>query len=99
MRTPASLNTSVTARLRAELHHAIDETDDAAVLQALLTLAAKAQPLAPDLFEDHAVKLEDLSPAVRAAVEEGIRDADAGRTRPHAEVWAELQAEFGAVSA
>ena len=40
------------------------------------------------------MRLEDLSPAAREAVEAGLRDIDAGRVRPHAEVWAELKAEF-----
>jgi len=91
--TPAVLDD--TARLRASLHRFVDETDDAAVLQALLTILANTQP-APSLT-DKAVRLEDLPPAERAAVEAGLRDIEAGRVRPHAEVWAELQAEFGQV--
>jgi len=87
--------TDPTEQLRAELHHAIDETDDAAVLQALLTLAAHAQPA---LEADHPVHLEDLPPAERAAVEEGLRQLDAGLGLPHAEVWAEYEARYGVKS-
>jgi len=92
MRTPTSFTASATEQLRAELHQLIDDTDDAAVLQALLTLAARAQPA---LEADYAVRLEDLPPAERAAVEEGLRQCDAGLGRPHAEVWAPYEAKYG----
>lgn len=63
------------------------------MLQALLTILANTQPVLP--LTDEAVRLEDLPPAARAAVEEGLRGMEAGRVRPHAEVWAEVRAEFG----
>ncbi len=89
--TPAVL--ADTARLRASLHRFVDETDDAAVLQALLTILANTQPAVP--LTDEAVLLEELPPAARAAVEEGLRQLDAGEGRPHTEVWAEFEARFG----
>jgi len=81
------------AQVRAMLHRAVEETDDLAVLEALVALLHATQAAAPPAPE--AARLADLPPAERAAVEEGLRDAQAGRVRPHADVWAELQAEFG----
>lgn len=80
------------AQVRATLHLAVEETDNLAVLEALVALLHATQTGAPPTLE--VVRLADLPLAERAAVEEGVRDTQAGRVRPHADVWAELQAEF-----
>lgn len=85
-----------TAQVRDTLHHIIDEINNFEVLKALLTIMDAAQPAAP--FVDEAVRLEDLPPAERAAVEEGLKQLDAGQGRPHAEVWAEYEAKYGVKS-
>lgn len=81
------------AQVRAILHQAVEETGNLAVLKALVALLHATQTTTPSAPE--AVRLTDLPPAERAAVEAELRDAQAGRVRPHANVWAELQAEFG----
>lgn len=59
------------------------------------------------LAADNAVTLEDLflewdtasqREEINAAIREGIADVDAGRTRPAAEVIADLERKFGAGS-
>ena len=81
-------------KVRAYLHGFINEAENVAVLEAIATLLTTALPPAP-LPEDRAVSLEELLPAERAAVEEGLRDIEAGRVIPHAEVWAEIEAKYG----
>lgn len=47
---------------------------------------------------DEEVDLDDLDPETRAAVEEGIADADAGRVRDGNEVFDELIARYEAMA-
>ena len=47
---------------------------------------------------DEVVDLDDLDPETRAAVEEGLADADAGRVRDASEVFDELIARYEAMA-
>ena len=93
MATAAHQPTEALAQVRATLHQAVEEINDLALLEALVVMRRATQPPAP--LVDGPVRLADLSPAGRAAVEEGLSDVKAGRVRPHTQGWAELQAEFG----
>lgn len=51
-----------------------------------------------DPWVDEIVDLDDLDPETRAAVEQGLADADAGRVRDGHEVFAELIAKYEAMA-
>nr|GFC38373.1 hypothetical protein [Tanacetum cinerariifolium] len=82
--TPALLSPT-----RARLHALIDEVDDEGVLEAVIKLLEIHQPDMPSP-NDH-----EVSPAAWAAIEEAIRQSDAGLSRPHHEIWAEFEAKYG----
>ena len=83
-----------TAQVKTNLHRLVDELDNAEILRAIEVILQTALPPAP-LPEDRAVNLDELSPAERAAVEDGLRQLDAGQGIPHAQVWAEIEAKYG----
>ena len=92
VQAPATDTTELT-KMRNHLHDLINEAENIAVLEAIATLLTVKNPA--DIQKDRAVNLADLTPAARAAVEEGLRDIDAGRVIPNAEVWAPYAAKYG----
>ncbi len=85
------------ASVRSHLHALIDEVVDERLLEALVRVL-EASAVQTDAAVGEVVNLADLPPAERAAVEEGLRQSDAGLGRPHAEVWAEYEARYGVKS-
>ena len=65
------------------------------VVQAALTDAELDDN--DESWMDETVKLDALSPDHRAAVEEGLADIEAGKTRPAKEVFADLRARIDAM--
>lgn len=73
--------------LKTELHQLIDQVnDEAALYQIRSILEAQAEP-----EHDWA---DDISDEMRAAIEEGIADADAGRVVSHEEVMKMINARY-----
>jgi predicted transcriptional regulator len=74
--------------LKAELHQLIDQVnDEAALYQIRSILEAQSGP-----EYDWA---DDISDEMRAAIEEGIADADAGRVVGHEEVMKMFRQKYG----
>lgn len=93
------MSTLTTSPLRERLHALIDAVADERVLSAVIQLleapAVQADALDAVAWYDEPVVVADLPPAVREAVEEGLRQSEAGLGRPHEEVWAEFEAKYG----
>ena len=96
METAAHQPTGALAQVRATLHQAVEEINDLTLLEALAVMLRAAQPSAPVV--DGPVRLADLSPAERAAVEEGLHQLDTGQGIPHAQVWAKYAAAYDVAS-
>ena len=75
---------------RTRLHALIDEVYDESLLEAVIKILEIRRPIVVLADDDH-----EVSPAAWAAIEEGIRQSDAGLGRPHAEVWAEYERKYG----
>lgn len=76
------------SKLKSELHSIIDQVNDEATLyQARSILKAQLDP-------DHDWA-DEISDDFRAAIEEGIADADAGRIVSHEEVKKVFREKFG----
>ncbi|MBN1925137.1 MAG: hypothetical protein JW798_04815 [Prolixibacteraceae bacterium] len=74
--------------LKAELHQLIDQVnDEGALYQIRSILEAQAVP-----ESDWA---DNISDEMRAAIEEGIADADAGRVVSHDEVMKMFREKYG----
>ena len=93
--SPAISADENSVQLRQKLHHMVEETDDSAVLQAVLTILMAVRHT--ESGRDEALLFHQLDPDLRASIEAGLADSAAGRTRTHADVWPELKAKFGVV--
>lgn len=72
--------------VRADLHELIDRIQNPSFLLALRALLVTQQTVEPEM--------QPLSEAAQAAIEEGIRQLDAGEGIPHEQVMADIPQKY-----
>ncbi len=76
------------SKLKAELHKLIDQVNDEAALYKIRSIIEAHSQLENDWADE-------ISDEMRAAIEEGIADADAGRVVSHEEVMKMFRNKYG----
>lgn len=75
------------AELRSNLHNLIDTINDSKTLKAVYALIAKRTKQEADWWDE-------LPDEVKADIEEGLKELDAGLGIPHDEVMKEIKSRY-----
>lgn len=76
-----------TAELKSNLHNLIDAINDSKTLKAIYSMIAKQKKQEADWWDE-------LPDEIKAAIDEGIAQADRGELIPHEQVMKEIKAKF-----